>query len=100
MAQKTDKKMSADEVRDHVRSLKHFYRDVVFYVVMNIALILIWAISGGGYFWPIWVIVGWGLSLGMRALHIGIFPHLQEMLPFMKDEWEENKIKEMMDKKN
>jgi class 3 adenylate cyclase len=27
-------------------------------------LIGIWAASGGGYFWPIWPILGWGIGLG------------------------------------
>ena len=26
-------------------------------------LIVIWAATGAGYFWPIWPILGWGLGL-------------------------------------
>ena len=26
-----------------------------------------WAVSGGGYFWPIWPILGWGLALAAHA---------------------------------
>jgi len=34
------------------------------YVIVNVMLIAIWAASGGGYFWPIWPILGWGIGLG------------------------------------
>ncbi|HSD22687.1 MAG TPA: 2TM domain-containing protein [Solirubrobacterales bacterium] len=27
----------------------------------------IWAIFGGGYFWPIWVIGGWGIGVIFHA---------------------------------
>jgi len=30
-------------------------------------LVGIWAASGGGYFWPIWPILGWGIGLGCHA---------------------------------
>jgi hypothetical protein len=33
------------------------------YVVVNVFLVLIWAIGGFGYFWPIWPILGWGLGV-------------------------------------
>jgi class 3 adenylate cyclase len=37
------------------------------YVVVNVALVGIWAASGGGYFWPIWSILGWGIGVGCHA---------------------------------
>jgi class 3 adenylate cyclase len=37
------------------------------YAVINLALIGIWAASGGGYFWPIWPILGWGIGVGCHA---------------------------------
>lgn len=30
---------------------------------MNTVLIVVWAATGRGYFWPIWPIFGWGVSL-------------------------------------
>jgi class 3 adenylate cyclase len=37
------------------------------YLVVNAALIGIWAASGGGYFWPVWPILGWGIGVGCHG---------------------------------
>jgi hypothetical protein len=36
------------------------------YVIINGFLVFIWSIGGGG-FWPIWVIVPWGIGLAFHA---------------------------------
>jgi hypothetical protein len=36
---------------------------VVPYLAVNMFLVLIWAVSGRGEFWPIWPILGWGLGV-------------------------------------
>ena len=33
------------------------------YLVVNLFLVLIWAVGGFGYFWPVWPILGWGLGV-------------------------------------
>jgi hypothetical protein len=35
--------------------------------VVQLALIIVWAVSGFGYFWPGWTIFGWGLILALHA---------------------------------
>jgi class 3 adenylate cyclase len=37
------------------------------YLLVNLMLIGIWAATGGGYFWPIWPILGWGIGVGCHA---------------------------------
>src|SRR3954454_10907646 len=37
------------------------------YLLVNLLLIGIWAASGGGYFWPIWPILGWGIGVACHA---------------------------------
>jgi hypothetical protein len=37
------------------------------YIVVNLMLIGIWAASGGGYFWPIWPMLGWGIGVGSHG---------------------------------
>jgi hypothetical protein len=33
------------------------------YLLINLLLVAIWLAAGGGYFWPVWVILGWGIAL-------------------------------------
>jgi DUF1707 SHOCT-like domain/2TM domain len=32
------------------------------YIAVSVLLVAIWALTGMGYFWPIWPILGWGIS--------------------------------------
>ncbi len=63
---------SPEQLRDQaIRSLRkkeHFRTSLIAYVLVNLFLVGIWAISGADYFWPIWVIGGWGLGLAFQAL--------------------------------
>jgi hypothetical protein len=47
-----------------------FYRALFAYVVINLFLIGVWAFSGRGAFWPIWVMLGWGLGMAFYAFRI------------------------------
>jgi class 3 adenylate cyclase len=40
---------------------------LTFYLLVNVLLIGIWAASGGGYFWPVWPILGWGIGVACHA---------------------------------
>ena len=40
---------------------------VAVFGVVQLALIIVWAVSGFGYFWPGWTIFGWGLILALHA---------------------------------
>ncbi len=42
---------------------RKFHGDVVAYLVINAFIVGIWAVSGFGYFWPGWVLAGWGVLL-------------------------------------
>lgn len=51
--------------RAHITRRRKLRTDVVTYVVINAFLIAVWAITGMGYFWPAWVLLGWGTLLGL-----------------------------------
>jgi len=37
------------------------------YLAVNAFLIVIWAVTGGGGFWPIFPLLGWGIGLALHA---------------------------------
>lgn len=37
------------------------------YAAMMTLLVLIWAITGADYFWPVWPMLGWGIGLASHA---------------------------------
>jgi hypothetical protein len=44
----------------------------VTYLVVSALLVAIWALTGAGYFWPIWPILGWGIYEGPRLARVGL----------------------------
>jgi hypothetical protein len=50
-----------------LKAKRVFVQDLVAYAIVNAFLIGVWAVTGAGYFWPIWVLLGWGIALAMHA---------------------------------
>mgnify|MGYP001813365559 CR=1 FL=1 len=46
-----------------VKAQRDFKTHVVVYLVVNAFLVGIWAAFGAGFFWPVFVIGGWGIGL-------------------------------------
>ena len=55
------------QARKQVEKRRDFTAHVVTYVVVNTMLIGIWAVTGAGYFWPVWVLLGWGVGVVLNA---------------------------------
>ena len=59
-----------EQARKRVERKHKFRGDVVAYVIVNLFLIGIWAVTGFGYFWPGWVLAGWGVLLLLDAWNV------------------------------
>jgi hypothetical protein len=53
----TEKRVRMRRLREHVAP----------YVITVLICVAIWAMTGFGYFWPIWVIVPWGIGVLSHA---------------------------------
>ncbi|HEU4541944.1 MAG TPA: 2TM domain-containing protein [Jiangellaceae bacterium] len=56
-------KAQYEKARARAVRKRKFRGDLLAYLVINAFLIGIWAVSGFGYFWPGWVLAGWGVLL-------------------------------------
>ncbi len=52
---------------ERIGAKREFRRHLLVYCLVNVVLIVVWAVSGAGYFWPIWVIGGWGIGLVLHG---------------------------------
>jgi hypothetical protein len=50
-----------------VKAKREFRNHVAVYLIVNAMLVVIWALSGQGYFWPVWPILGWGVGLAIHG---------------------------------
>jgi hypothetical protein len=51
------------------------------YVAVNAALVVIWALTGAGFFWPVFVILGWGIGVAGNAWDVyGRKPFSEEQI--------------------
>ncbi len=51
---------------DRLKKKRDLVGHVVAYVIVNLFLTLIWFFTGRGYYWPIWVLLGWGIGLAFN----------------------------------
>jgi hypothetical protein len=49
-----------------VKDKRDFRNHLAAYLIVNALLVVIWAASGGGYFWPVWPMLGWGVGVAFN----------------------------------
>lgn len=49
---------------------RDFGMHLVTYVIVNAGLVVIWFATGRGYFWPGWVLGGWGIGVLLHAWEV------------------------------
>jgi uncharacterized ion transporter superfamily protein YfcC len=56
-----------DQAVQRLKKKRDFKTHVLMYVTVNVFLVVIWAISDSGFFWPIFPILGWGIGVIANA---------------------------------
>ena len=72
------------ELRDRavkqIKKRRDFTSHLLVYLLVNTFLIGVWAVSSGGdgHFWPIYVILGWGIGLVANAYDVYVAKPISE----------------------
>jgi len=56
-----------EEAIRRLKARRGFRQHLAKYAVVNGFLVVIWAITGGGDFWPVWSMAGWGIGLALHG---------------------------------
>lgn len=56
-----------EEAVSRLKKKRDFRAHVFMYVAVNAMLVVIWAVTGSGFFWPIFPILGWGVGVAANA---------------------------------
>ena len=68
MVNDTRKQKARDRAITQLKKRRDFFGHFLIYALVNASLVVIWAVTGGhGFFWPIFLIVGWGIGVVMNA---------------------------------
>ena len=81
-----------EEAKKQVKEIKGFYVHLFVYVAVNLFLIFINLKYSSQHLWFFWTTMGWGIGVLFHGL--GVF----KVMPFFGKNWEEDKIKELMEK--
>ena len=50
-----------------LKKRRDFFGHLLVYVMVNTFIVVIWAVTSAGFFWPIFPMVGWGIGVVMNA---------------------------------
>lgn len=75
-----------------VNDIRGFYGNLIAYIVFNVFFLILNLVTSPEHLWFFWPLLGWG---------VGVFFHGMKVFgysPFLGKNWEERKIKELMEK--
>lgn len=77
-----------------IEDIKGFYGNLSSYVVIITGLAILNLITSPQHFWFMYPAIGWGIGVVIHG--VSVFNYM----PFLSKDWEERKIKELMNKEN
>ncbi|MBC5836616.1 2TM domain-containing protein [Flavobacterium muglaense] len=80
------------KARKRVDEIKGFYGNLISYVAVNLGLLVLNLVTSPEYLWFFWPLLGWGLGVLIHGMKVFNF------MPFLGKDWEQQKIKEFMEK--
>ncbi|MCH9609492.1 MAG: hypothetical protein S4CHLAM45_10140 [Chlamydiales bacterium] len=81
--------------KERIKRIRTFYTNLITFVIVNLILLGINLITDPQNLWFYWITIIWGIVLIIQAINTFTLKN-----PVLGDEWEERKIKKMMDKED
>jgi hypothetical protein len=81
-----------DKAKKRVEEIRSFYSHLFVYLAVNAGLFLLNIITSPRHLWFYWPLIGWGIGLSIHGLSVFGTQRL------LGKDWEEKKIKEIMEK--
>ena len=75
-----------------VEDLKGFYGNLSSYIIVNAGLLILNLVTSPSHLWFFYPLLGWGIGVVIHAMSVFNY------MPFLNRDWEEKKIKELMNK--
>jgi len=75
-----------------VEDIKGFYGNLTSYIVVNIGLAALNLITSPSHLWFLYPAIGWGIGVAIHGMTVFNY------MPFLGNDWEEKKIRELMEK--
>ena len=51
---------------------RDFQAHLLAYLVGNLTFVAIWLLTGKGFFWPAFPLIGWGVGLSFQHFHVAL----------------------------
>ena len=79
MVTETSDLTARDRAVTRLKKRRDFRGHLLVYVLVNTFIVVIWLLTGpSGFFWPVFLIVGWGIGLVMNAWDVYWRPRITE----------------------
>ncbi len=80
------------KAQKRVEDLKGFYSNLTSYIIVNTGLMILNLVTSPQHLWFFYPLLGWGIGLTIHAMKVFNY------MPILNRDWEEKKIKELMEK--
>jgi hypothetical protein len=80
------------QAKKRVEEIKGFYGNLISYIVFNLFFFILNMLTSPNELWFYWPLLGWGIGVLFHGMKVFNYS------PFYNKDWEERKIKELMEK--
>jgi hypothetical protein len=86
MTEQTSEEQIYEEARQRVKAKRDFYGHLSAWLIVNIILIVVWALTiPGGYPWFLWPLCIWGIFVFVNYLRVFVFKQNPDKIAIEKE---------------